>query len=813
MSFHKLARLLLGVALVLGLLRPLAAENSILLRNGFVLRGNVIEIASLDGNAFASGAGEVSVRPIWMVDDKLRRVYVHQHGMVVPDGVNEAPDPTQRIELWQPTAPLNATMGAGIGGILGVSSFNEKGRRKVQVRGPEGKPLTVVQGLTEITARYAKVEGLKASPSYQWDMRIATDSIPPDELRRVFYDRLKPLTLDVRLELIRFYIEAEQFGEARREMEAAIAAFPETERLTEQLGALVQRQAGQLLEEAKLRKDAGQVKLAMEILRNFPLNEVARVMRLEVEEVIAEIAQEQAAGSQLVDRLTTQIGQLEPPRAEPLQPLLQEIQEGISLDTIARLSDYRRLGGEENLPLENRVALALGGWMLGSGSGLQNLAVATSMIEVRRLVAEYLGTADLARRQAILDELRQLEGADPASVASMLPLLPPPLPLPEPAAEPTEDDAPEDPAAKDLAAKDLAAKDPPGLYRVTTAWAAGPPVDYLVQLPPEYNPLRSYPAVVTLHAPGGTPEAQLAWWCGPYHQELKMRMGQAARHGYVVVAPAWTRPGQSLYEYTTPEHHRVLAAVRDAMRRVSIDADRVFLSGHGEGASAAWDIALAHPDIWAGLLAVGAEARKYVKHYHPNGTELPMYFVMGEIAGAPDPLMRNGATLDRYMNPKYNAMVVMYRGRGGEHFFEEIHHFFDWMNLRAHRRPAPPQEIDMVTMRKHDRFFWWLEMPAIEDQVTINPILWDQQERKRAAPVRARVNANNSLIISSGPAEAFIVWLAPSMGLNLNEPIVIRHGSGRSERFHFDGSVDVLLEDARTRGDRQQPYWAKVQIP
>jgi len=805
MSFRKPGRLLLCVVLGLGLLRPLAAENSILLRNGFVLRGNVIEIASLDGNAFASGAGEVSVRPIWMVDDKLRRVYVHQHGMVVPEGVNEAPDLTQRIELWQPTAPLNAKMVAGIGGILGVSSFNEKGRRKVQIRGPEGKPLTVVQGLTEITARYAKVEGLKASPAYQWDMRIATDSIPPDELRRVFHDRLQPLTLDVRLELIRFYIEAEQFGEARREMEAAIAAFPEEPRLVEQLGALVQRQAGQLLEEAKLRKTAGQVELAMEILRNFPREEVARVMRLEVEEVTAEIAEQQSAGSELVERLAGQIEQLEPPRAEPLQPLLQEIQEGLSLDTIARLSDYRRLGAEETLPLENRVALALGGWMLGSGSGLQNLAVATSMIEVRRLVAEYLATADLARRQAILDQLRQLEGADPASVAKMLPLLPPPLPLPAAAADSAAGEEPQD--------DDVAANDPPGLHRVTTAWAAGPPVDYLVQLPPEYNPLRSYPVVVTLHAPPGTPEAQLAWWCGPYNQELKMRMGQAARHGYVVVAPAWTRPGQSLYEYTTPEHHRVLAAVRDAMRRVSIDADRVFLSGHGEGASAAWDIALAHPDIWAGLLAVGAEARKYVKHYHPNGTELPMYFVMGEIAGAPDPLMRNGATLDRYMKPKYNAMVVMYRGRGGEHFFEEIHHFFDWMNLRAHRRPAPPQEIDVVTMRKHDRFFWWLEMPAIDDQVTINPILWDQQSRKRAAPVLARVNANNSVIISSGPAESFTVWLTPSMGLDLNQQVVVRYGSGRSTRFDFDGDVDVLLEDARTRGDRQRPYWAKVQVP
>ena len=39
----------------------------------------------------------------------------------------------------------------------------------------------------------------------------------------------------------------------------------------------------------------------------------------------------------------------------------------------------------------------------------------------------------------------------------------------------------------------------------------------------------------------------------------------------------------------------------DAMRRCSIDSDRVFIAGHGEGVTVAWDIALAHPDLWGGL--------------------------------------------------------------------------------------------------------------------------------------------------------------------------------------------------------------------
>jgi len=35
----------------------------------------------------------------------------------------------------------------------------------------------------------------------------------------------------------------------------------------------------------------------------------------------------------------------------------------------------------------------------------------------------------------------------------------------------------------------------------------------------------------------------------------------------------------------------------------------------------------------------------------------------------------------------------------------------------------------------------------------------------------------------------------------------------RSKKFDFDGSVDFMLEDARTRADRKRPYWARVTVP
>ena len=46
-----------------------------------------------------------------------------------------------------------------------------------------------------------------------------------------------------------------------------------------------------------------------------------------------------------------------------------------------------------------------------------------------------------------------------------------------------------------------------------------------------------------------------------------VRTGQAPRHGYIVLAPAWTKEHQSEYEYSFREHAAVMYSLRDACRR------------------------------------------------------------------------------------------------------------------------------------------------------------------------------------------------------------------------------------------------------
>jgi predicted esterase len=465
----------------------------------------------------------------------------------------------------------------------------------------------------------------------------------------------------------------------------------------------------------------------------------------------------------------------------------QELQQHLTINTLGRLADFKRFADDEELPDENKMALLISGWIVGPGSASQNLAEAISLIRSRDLVADYLRSKTEAERTSILERLAQEEGGTPTRVAEILKQMKPPIET-----KPQEGR-------------------PVGYYQLTT----GPKdaaVEYEIQLPEQYDPYRRYPAVVTLHGAGRTPAQQIDWWSGVYHEKKEIRLGQGARHGYIVIAPKWTRINQRKYEYSAREHAAVLASLRDACRRFSIDTDRVFLSGHSTGGDAAWDIGLAHPDLWAGVIPIvavadhGPNSPKYVSQYWENAEYVPMYFVAGELDG--DKMTRNGRDLDRYMTrPNYDVMLVEYIGRGHEHFYDEIHRIFEWMQL--HRRDFYRPEFECVSMRAFDSFFWCLELEDMPAKSMVAPLQWPPPRGTRPATNSFRRYLNNRVGVKTGAARA-IVWLAPGW-VDLNRRVSITV-NGKTRGHNVGPDLQTMLHDARTRGDRLHPFWAKIEV-
>ncbi|WP_235034303.1 alpha/beta hydrolase [Roseiconus lacunae] len=792
-TFSAKARIAIGAILcaaMVGAVR-VRADQRVILKSGLALEGFLVDVASLNESGFSAGGAQSQSRPILLVDDGLRRVYVHRRGMVA--GEPQDVRGVERTIEFKQLSPVSGDPIQAIGDILSVSEFNEYARRRIAIRSHDG-PVEIVQGITELNARYAKIEALKSKPAYDWDMRVSTRSIRPETFQKIFRQRIDQNDLDARLMVVRFFMESERYRAAEEELTRAIRDFPELEDMKSQLSALLVFQGERLLDEAERRADAGQPQFARQIFSGFPMESVGRTMRERVKIAIEEIDATDQQASDLIQSLRYDIEQLGEPDPA-IERIYKEIEQGLSGATLARLSDYVRLKDSKTTPTENRVALAIAGWMMGPGSGETNLVVVSSLVTVRDLVAEYLRSANLVRRQEILEQLKGIEGAQIEYVAKLIEYLGPVKPWPEGAADETID----------------------GMYRLgslageTETRTIEEHPDYIIQLPPEYDPLREYPCLLVLPPPNAHPELELTWWAGDFNQAMGSRTGHAMRNGYIVVSPRWGRPTQRLYEYTPREHDNVLSSLRHAMRRASIDADRVFITGHGEGATAAWDIALSHPDLWAGLVCVNAEPSKTIGHYHDNARHVPMYLVMGNASGPGAPLVRLGAILDRHMHVRNDVTVVMYRGRGREDFYEETPELFKWLNVPTHVRKPIPRDFEAVTMRQGDQFFWWLELGPLKPLVDTNPILWDQEERIRAGEISGRIGGNNSVSFN-GPSDTYELWLRPDIGLDLSKPVVIRARS-TPQYFEFDGELETILEDVRRRADRKRPFWASVRVP
>jgi predicted esterase len=793
-----------------------AQGQVLVLKNGTELSGKIAQISDIGGSVVSSSStGAVNLQLIILVDNGLTRVFVstHQKHNLLEDVRH-----VERIELKQPVSNYGPGVGK-MGSVLRVGKFNEHGQRTYTMQSEQG-PVTLIQGITEINPLWTKLEALRGTPALQWESRIATSSIPRETLSTILKSQAPDGSPDRHLAIVRLLIDSERFDDAERELRDILRDFPELTELDKKLTELRQIKSRQWLKEIKRMQSAGQHRQAWVLLRNFPTENVAGQILAEINELVNQYDREAERGAGLLQDYQRFRDELKDETQRKLATEIEtELQHALSLNTIDRLTEFDRLRSDETLSGDQKLSLAISGWILGNGSATENIGVAVSLVDVRRLVLEYLRTEpeDQATRDRILMQLSSYEGSDPERVAKILAHIPPPLIVPE-LAPPTDEASPAEPPqnlqpALGVADGEQDQKKPTGFLRLTVPGLdQEQSFEYLVALPPEYDPYRRYPTIVTLHAAGGNPELQLDWWAGTYQPAANARLGQATRHGYIVIAPVWSTPGQTTYTYSAREHAAVLYTLQDAMKRFAVDTDRVFLSGISTGGDAAWDIGLSHPDLWAGLLPVVAVANydkptspNYVTRYWQNGQNLPMYFVCGSMDV--ERTTRNAREWNRYLTqPHFDAMVTEYIGRGHEHFSDDIHNMFAWMN--NHRRGPVPREFEAMTMRTWDNFFWWLELDRLPDRVLIAPNEWPARDKNPATTTGKLVSQNYFQVKTT--AEQITMWLSPDF-VDFGQPVRVSIG-GRSVSENVRPDLAVLLEDARTRGDRQRPFWGRWTI-
>lgn len=769
--FSRAAVTFLGVFMAIA--AQWATAGTYVLKDGRILEGRSVEFASV---AQTIPAGPDELTPILVIDDGLHRYFIaRKHVQEARAGDAEAPE---RFLIPQ-RLPSGGKKVAGVGVLISAQPFDEHARRIYTMATSRG-PTDIIQGITVVTPKWTKIESLR---TYLWDMRVATSSLPRDMLQQVLSQQIDQSKPRERLRLVRFLLQAEREADAKRELEDILAKHPEMqEDLKLAMQELTQQTARRIMREAKLRSAAGQHELAVAMLEKFPAEGVAGELLQEVREMLDDYHARFDRGKTVLEQLEKLSAELnDEALGKRVEPIRAEIVAQLNLNTLERMAAFEQFAGDPDVSAQEKLALGLSGWLLGADGATRQISLAISAYRIREVALKYLHEPIKINRVRLLQPLESEEGASVETVARLLANMKPPIETP-PAEGPTS-----------------------GYYAMQIDGLPNePPLNYFVQLPPEYDPLRRYPAVVTLHAAGISAEQNIDWWAGE-PDEKGNRTGQSGRNGYIIVSPEWAIPHQTKYEYTAKEHAGVLNALRDACRRFSIDVDRVFLSGHSIGGDAAWDIGLAHPDLWAGIIPIAALGDKYCGHYLENCRRLPAYYVAGELDG--DKMFRNSKEWDRYFRYGFDVTVAEFRGRGHEHFYDEILALFDWMGRK--RRDFFPERFKANSMRHEDNFFWWVEVADLPPATIVEPADWPPPRNFLAATIEGRRLANNSVTVNSGNRSKATVWLTPDV-IDFTRRGTVNINGVKYTGDDLQPKLETLLEDVRTRGDRQHPFWARV---
>lgn len=778
---------------------PAVAQQRVTMKSGMLHysgeRGdeNLTRLPSLEALTMT----DVASKPVVMIPDGLRYVFVAFNN--VAEVSEPRPASFERIEIPQ-MVPSGGSVLGNAGPVIRRPPFDSHGRRVLTMASAQG-PVNLLQGVTEINPRYVKVMGLGLIDGEKYkpiisDMRFRTNSIPADELRGMIYPHINMNDAQQRLRVYKLFVQAARYSDASDELQSIMKQFPDLSELKDQEKALIQISAQEYLNEIDRRAAAGQHNLVITRLQNFPQEGIAGETLIRVRDKLKTYEETLQQRDRILAALERDLSEIEEPEFKKVvEEVVTEIRETMRVSTLPRLVDYDRLKDDKSLPVDQRYALALSGWVLGQGfTKARTLSVAVSAYKTRKLVERYMRASSAEERKTLLKMINEEEAGTPEFLARIVQNMPPIGQAPQPMAGA-----------------------PPGFHELTCRGASpdSPPVTYYVQLPPEYDPRRFYPTIVALNGQNAPPQGQIDWWCGPPLADGS-RPGQATRHGYIVVAPQWSSNGAVTYQFSPEEHAAVLNSLRDATKRFSIDTDRVFLTGLAAGADAAWDIGLSHPDLWAGILPIGPriddkqDTIRYISRYDDNGRGLPMYIVIGEKDGQPL-TVRFGKVVDKYMRSKdYDCTIVAYQGRGLEDYFEEVIEMFRWMDL--YRRNFKRTEFkDFTSMRPWDNFAWCVEIEEFAPRSIVLPLAWPPEKGHRTAKTSfkiVRTERDNAITLACD-GQRVSLWLSPDF-IDIERPIRILRN--KTIQVREKPSAEVLLEDVRTRGDRQHPFWMKVTL-
>ncbi len=386
-----------------------ATAGEVKLKSGMVLRGTPSEVESLLVGPRKLDSGPITIYPILMISTPLKRYFVPRrpNEQAINRDVELLHD---AFKIPQQKLTGSSKMIVSVGPTIGKTRlFDNWGRRTIHLETASGDT-PVIQGVTKITPEYMHIIAL----NFFWETAMATSSVPLESLDAMLRQVTDENNPDDRLKIASFYIQTRAYESASRELDAIRYKFPELAKTANQVQVtLAQARAQEVLSELRLRRTAGQHRYVYDKAKTFPVEDVAAPIVREFREITAEYERAYERKEQAIAELGELQAQLkDDPRVKEIAPLRAELSERLNYTTLDRLDAFFKLSADPQLKPEDKLALALSGWVVGSANAVTEINQALRLWQARFLLQDYLRSAEDAavERKQILGKIESLEG-------------------------------------------------------------------------------------------------------------------------------------------------------------------------------------------------------------------------------------------------------------------------------------------------------------------------------------------------------------------------------------------------------------------
>lgn len=278
---------------------------------------------------------------------------------------------------------------------------------------------------------------------------------------------------------------------------------------------------------------------------------------------------------------------------------------------------------------------------------------------------------------------------------------------------------------------------------------------YALYLPRSFDPSRTYPLAISLHAEETNHAVNLAQLFGvrgtPGAIGLAVGRGfPALRDVDFIVACPFARGTMGYQGIAEQDVYDVLADVR---MHYPIDEDRVYLTGISMGGGGALRLALTRPDVWAAVAPVCAATIPGSEELAPNALNLPIRMFQGAL----DPAVPAASSRDwqkRLLDAGAPAEYIEYpvvRHNAWDNAYANGA-VFEWF-ARYRRNPAP-ERVRLVTRSYRYASAYWMRI----DGFTPGAL----------ASIDARLAGKTAMSVETRDVDAFSI-----LGTALSLPAVV----------------------------------------